>query len=70
MCELYGMFGSLFGCVSIWTMTMIAVDRYNVIVKGLSGKPLTHKGALLRLLGVWLFSVIWTIAPIFGWNRY
>jgi r-opsin len=33
MCELYGMCGSLFGCVSIWTMTMIAVDRYNVIVK-------------------------------------
>lgn len=33
MCELYGMFGSLCGCVSIWTMTMIAFDRYNVIVK-------------------------------------
>jgi 7 transmembrane receptor (rhodopsin family). len=33
MCELYGMCGSLFGCASIWTMTMIALDRYNVIVK-------------------------------------
>lgn len=33
MCELYGMLGSLFGCASIWTMTMIALDRYNVIVK-------------------------------------
>lgn len=33
MCELYAMFGSLFGCASIWTMTMIALDRYNVIVK-------------------------------------
>nr|QWV42698.1 long wavelength sensitive opsin 1 [Lycostomus kraatzi] len=70
MCELYGMFGSLFGCTSIWTMTVIALDRYNVIVKGLSAQPLTHKGALLRLLLVWLFSVLWTIAPMFGWNRY
>nr|QWV42706.1 long wavelength sensitive opsin [Lygistopterus sanguineus] len=70
MCELYGMFGSLFGCTSIWTMTMIALDRYNVIVKGLSAKPLTHKGALLKLFLVWLFSIIWTIAPMFGWNRY
>lgn len=34
MCELYGLFGSIFGCGSIWTMTMIALDRYNVIVKG------------------------------------
>ncbi|RLU26993.1 hypothetical protein DMN91_000792 [Ooceraea biroi] len=69
-CELYGMLGSLFGCGSIWTMTMIAFDRYNVIVKGLSIKPMTVNGALLRVLGIWLFSLAWTIAPMFGWNRY
>lgn len=69
MCELYGMFGSLFGCISIWTMTMIAVDRYNVIVKGLSAKPLTSKGAYLQILGIWAFSTMWTIFPFFGWNR-
>ncbi|KAJ8871341.1 hypothetical protein PR048_027658 [Dryococelus australis] len=70
MCELYGMFGSLFGCGSIWTMTMIAMDRYNVIVKGLSAKPMTNKTAMIRILLVWTFSVGWTIAPFFGWNRY
>lgn len=68
-CELYGMTGSLFGSVSIWTMTMIAFDRYNVIVKGLSAKPMNINGALLRILGIWLFSLGWTIAPMFGWNR-
>lgn len=26
-CTIYGMFGSLFGCISIWTMTLIAFDR-------------------------------------------
>lgn len=46
MCQIYGMFGSLFGCSSIWTMTMIAFDRYNVIVKGLSAKPLTTGGKI------------------------
>nr|WCQ76408.1 long wavelength sensitive opsin 2 [Ptosima undecimmaculata] len=70
MCQLYGMFGSLFGCTSIWTMTAIAMDRYNVIVKGLSAKPLTIKGVLLRIFLIYLFSVGWTIAPMFGWNRY
>lgn len=69
-CQIYAMLGSLYGCGSIWTMTMIAFDRYNVIVKGLSGKPLTINGALLRILGIWLFSLGWTIAPVFGWNRY
>ncbi|CAH1403579.1 unnamed protein product [Nezara viridula] len=70
MCELYAMFGSLFGCASIWTMTMIALDRYNVIVKGLSAKPMTNKTAMLRILFIWAFSLAWTIAPFFGWNRY
>nr|Q94741.1 RecName: Full=Opsin-1 [Schistocerca gregaria]CAA56377.1 locus opsin 1 [Schistocerca gregaria] len=70
MCELYALFGSLFGCGSIWTMTMIALDRYNVIVKGLSAKPMTNKTAMLRILFIWAFSVAWTIMPLFGWNRY
>ena len=69
-CEVYAMAGSLFGCASIWTMTMIAFDRYNVIVKGLSGKPLTNGGAMARIAGVWFFSLLWTIAPMLGWNRY
>jgi len=70
MCEIYAGLGSLFGCVSIWTMTMIAFDRYNVIVKGLSAKPLSSGGAVLRIAGIWLNATIWTVLPLFGWNRY
>ena len=84
-CELYAMLGSLFGCASIWTMTMIAFDRYcvsiwsmtmiafdryTVIVKGLSAKPLTYVGSVMRILFVWANSLVWTLAPLFGWNRY
>nr|BAQ54926.1 opsin, long-wavelength sensitive type [Mnais costalis] len=70
MCQIYGMLGSMFGCASIWTMTVIAWDRYNVIVKGLAAKPLTVKGALFWIFQVWLNSAIWTVAPVLGWNRY
>jgi len=37
------MCGSLFGCTSIWTMTMIALDRYNVIVKVMIA-AISHQG--------------------------
>lgn len=70
MCDIYAMTGSLFGCVSIWSMTLIAFDRYNVIVKGLSGKPLTAGGAVLRLLVIWANGLVWAIFPMIGWNRY
>lgn len=69
-CQLYAMAGSLFGCASIWTMTLIAFDRYNVIVKGLSGKPLTNGGAMLRIACIWAFALVWTVLPMVGWNRY
>jgi len=70
MCEIYGMAGSLFGCVSIWTMVMIAFDRYNVIVKGMSADPLTNKKASIQIFLVWAWSAVWTLLPFFGWNRY
>lgn len=70
MCTLYGMAGSLYGCVSIWTMTLIAFDRYNIIVHGLAAKPMTSGGAKIRILLIWLISLAWTALPLFGWNRY
>nr|QIW86041.1 opsin L6 [Neogonodactylus oerstedii] len=69
-CEFYAFWGNMCGCVSIYTMVWITLDRYNVIVKGMNGKPLTSKGAMLRNLFSWVFSIVWCILPLFGWNRY
>lgn len=35
----------------------------------MSGTPLTIKRAMLQILGIWLFGLIWTILPLVGWNR-
>ncbi|XP_075146057.1 opsin Rh1-like [Haematobia irritans] len=70
MCDIYGFLGSAFGCSSIWSMTMVALDRYNVIVKGMSGQPMTVKLAIWKIIFVWSMSAIWTLAPLFGWSRY
>lgn len=69
-CQLYALLGSVFGCGSIWSMTMIAFDRYNVIVKGLSGKPLTNTKVCMEILFIWGFALLWTILPMVGWGRY
>jgi len=69
-CQLYAFIGSICGCASIHTMVFITEDRYNVIVKGIGGKPLTNSGALMRVLFIWGISLAWTLPPFFGWNRY
>nr|ANN11807.1 long wavelength sensitive opsin 1 [Acmaeodera diffusa]ANN11811.1 long wavelength sensitive opsin 1 [Acmaeodera diffusa]APY20544.1 long wavelength sensitive opsin 1 [Acmaeodera diffusa] len=70
ICQIYAMGGSLFGTVSIWTMSAIALDRYNVIVKGLAGKPFTMARAMFWIFNIWSSSLIWTVAPVVGWSRY
>jgi len=69
-CQLYAFIGSICGAASISTMIFITEDRYNVIVKGMSAKPLNMKGSLGRILFVWIWSLGWTLPPFYGWNRY
>lgn len=68
-CDIYGMTGSLFGCNSIWSMSMIALDRYEVIVKGINGRPMTTKSAIVKIILINCMSSVWTFAPMFGWSR-
>lgn len=70
MCDVYGMLGSVFGCASIWSMCMIALDRYEVIVKGVTGRRMTIKLAVIKIIAIWVFSIFWTVAPMMGWSRY
>ncbi|XP_015911002.1 ocellar opsin [Parasteatoda tepidariorum] len=69
-CQVYGMLGSLFGCVSVWSLVMITMDRYNVIVRGMNATPLTRVRAVLKIAFIWTWSIGWTILPFYGWSRY
>ncbi|XP_017864103.1 PREDICTED: opsin Rh1 [Drosophila arizonae] len=70
MCDIYAGLGSAFGCSSIWSMCMISLDRYQVIVKGMAGRPMTIPLALGKIAYIWFMSSIWCLAPVFGWSRY
>ncbi|XP_055839708.1 opsin Rh1-like [Episyrphus balteatus] len=70
MCDMYAMLGSAFGANSIWSMSMIALDRYEVIVKGVNGRPMTIKLAVIKIIMIWTMAMFWTITPMMGWSRY
>ncbi|KAJ7324326.1 hypothetical protein JRQ81_017346 [Phrynocephalus forsythii] len=53
------------------TLTVIALDRYFVITRPLASiGEMSKKKALLILLGVWLYSLAWSLPPFFGWSAY
>ena len=51
-------------------MVVIGYDRYNVIVKGLSGKRITPGIAIVILIIVWSYSTVVSIPPFLGWGDY
>lgn len=69
-CELYAALGSVTGICSIWTLVFISYDRYNVIVNGVGGSPLTKGKASAMALFAWVYAIGWSIPPFFGWGKY
>ncbi|XP_051473145.1 melanopsin isoform X2 [Apus apus] len=70
-CELYAFCGALFGITSMITLMVIALDRYFVITKPLASVGVTSKKkALIILVGIWLYSLAWSLPPFFGWSAY
>jgi len=69
-CELYAFTGAITGLCSLWTLAFISFDRYNVIVNGMQGTPLSNGGAMARIAFCWGYASIMAIPPFFGWGRY
>jgi len=69
-CEVYALCGFITGMGAIWSLIFITYDRYNVIVHGVGGKPLTFGKAYGMVLVVWAMGVGVSLPPMFGWGTY
>ena len=58
-CRLFGALGlgGVFDVASIMTMVVIGWDRYNLIVKGLTGTEVTPFKAFLAIIGIWTYAI-------------
>lgn len=56
--------------MALWSLAVLAFERYFVICRPLGNIRLGGKHAALGLLFVWTFSFIWTIPPVLGWSSY
>ncbi|MEE6460665.1 hypothetical protein FKM82_001059 [Ascaphus truei] len=70
-CNVYAFCGALFGITSMMTLLAISVDRYLVITKPLQSLQWSSKKRTSRFIViVWLYSLMWSSAPLFGWSSY
>ncbi|XP_076854656.1 vertebrate ancient long opsin b [Brachyhypopomus gauderio] len=69
-CVLEGFAVTFFGIVALWSLAILAFERFFVICRPLKNVRLGGKHAALGLLFVWTFSLTCTIPPVFGWSSY
>ncbi|XP_072335238.1 vertebrate ancient long opsin a [Scyliorhinus torazame] len=69
-CVLEGFAVTFFGIVALWSLAVLAFERYFVICRPLGNIRLQGKHAALGIVFIWVFSFIWTIPPTIGWSSY
>jgi len=70
MCELSAFSGGVLGMCNIYTMTAIAYDRYNVIVRGMNAPRLTNGKSIAIIFVCWSCAIVWHLPPFFGWSKF
>ncbi|XP_023680008.1 opsin-3 isoform X1 [Paramormyrops kingsleyae] len=62
-----GFSNSLFGVVSIMSLSTLAYERY---IRVVHAKVVDFPWAWKAITQIWLYSLAWTGVPLFGWNQY
>lgn len=70
MCTIYGFFMAFLGILSITTLTVLSFDRYLIVAQPFKNLNLTHKSACVLVICIWLYALILTTPPLFGWGSY
>lgn len=57
--------------MSIINLSAISIDRYYNIAEPLkAAKNMTRRKAFMMIIVVWIWSLVWSVPPIFGWGAY
>ncbi|XP_051891212.1 pinopsin-like [Pristis pectinata] len=70
VCQFEGFMVSLTGIVGLWSLAILAFERYIVICKPMGDFRFQQRHAVWGCLFTWLWSLVWTAPPLFGWCSY
>ncbi|XP_058645466.1 teleost multiple tissue opsin 3b isoform X1 [Onychostoma macrolepis] len=69
-CRWYGFANALFGIVSLVSLAVLSYERYSTILCCSKADVSDYRKAWLFITGCWLYSLLWTVPPLFGWSSY
>uniref|UniRef100_UPI00398E6FE3 pinopsin-like n=1 Tax=Pristiophorus japonicus TaxID=55135 RepID=UPI00398E6FE3 len=70
VCQFEGFMVSLTGIVGLWSLAILAFERYIVICKPMGDFRFQQRHAVWGCLFTWIWSFAWTVPPLVGWCSY
>ncbi|XP_066527355.1 opsin-1, short-wave-sensitive 2 [Hoplias malabaricus] len=69
-CKVEGFLATLGGMVSLWSLSVVAFERWLVICKPVGNFSFKGTHAIIGCGITWVFALLASAPPLFGWSRY
>ncbi|XP_048360956.1 parapinopsin-like [Sphaerodactylus townsendi] len=69
-CVWYGFVNTFFGTVSLVSLAVLSYERYCTMMRTTEADASNYKKAWMGIFVSWIYSLIWTLPPLFGWSSY
>ncbi|CAG09827.1 unnamed protein product, partial [Tetraodon nigroviridis] len=69
-CMWYGFANSLFGIVSLVSLSVLSYERCTVVLQPSQVDVSDFRKARFCVGGSWLYALLWTSPPLLGWSSY
>ncbi|XP_063794919.1 rhodopsin [Pseudophryne corroboree] len=69
-CYIEGFFATLGGEIALWSLVVLAIERYMVVCKPVSNFRFGENHAFMGVAFTWIMALACAIPPLFGWSRY
>ncbi|XP_059919771.1 teleost multiple tissue opsin 3a [Gadus macrocephalus] len=69
-CRWYGFANSLFGIVSLVSLSVLSYERYSHVLRCAQADVSDFRKAWLCVGASWVYSLLWTLPPLLGWSSY
>ncbi|KAG2471034.1 rhodopsin [Polypterus senegalus] len=69
-CNLEGFFATLGGEIGLWSLVVLAIERYIVVCKPMANFRFGENHAIMGVVFTWIMALSCAAPPLLGWSRY
>ncbi|XP_037534634.1 green-sensitive opsin [Nematolebias whitei] len=69
-CAMEGFFATVGGQVSLWSLVVLAIERYIVVCKPMGSFKFTATHSAIGCAFTWFMAMACAVPPLVGWSRY